>query len=747
MNTRLRVIVGLAVAQIIVAGVLVALRDANMPTMQVYALRGELLVMPAPIFAVAMGFFVLALSYLMTGALHSHVLIRVAAVAAFLAWLYSDLDIIRSFGGWVTPALIALAPAMVVIGAYTWLWDRHHTRQGHVGRSHAGNLHVPTFVGVLLIFSCFYGLPFLDPGINRLLLSIKFTTQLFALSFLLIPMLLLGGADFAEWGDTTGGWIGIALNRVRLGFLPGVAAAVVAVVILAVHINTYRRTVIYEVILGLGAVVCLGLLAWLIGLRRRSWSPHVPLYAMALTVIVTFGVLSAYFIIPAAATAQEQVRKVRENQSTVPELATFSREAAPAFAIERPALWEVASDQDAGADRLTLLHFDAFKLSNPAIMYVAAIPSTGTTQQELNGFLINFTGPNGPFPGLIAYVTSDRTEGDYQVSEIRLDSRLGQPATAPFRATTWTIRDGSHVWVLLGLTPEQLYDYNHPTFEAMARSWKHEAATATHHTEGVAAASSLKNTDIDRGLLVTAGLWGAAGLAAVVMLLLRGRRAGGLATGGLFVVVGAVIFAFNMPVQIGAILFGLDWGAWQGLRLTGVQETVAVVTLVWLLFVVVSPRRRRHYLRPTVLLLGLNIALQFMAWIYELYARSLSVDRRLTVLQAVIFLLALVWDVLMSGESLTNRGSSTVPRHSRVLMYFGYVMLVAAAILFFSSLHAQGSGSIIEPQFESDFWPQSGLGLFGTPLVVTLFLLRLSAWARGNRGGETTAAAPAPAPG
>jgi uncharacterized membrane protein YcjF (UPF0283 family) len=132
------------------------------------------------------------------------------------------------------------------------------------------------------------------------------------------------------------------------------------------------------------------------------------------------------------------------------------------------------------------------------------------------------------------------------------------------------------------------------------------------------------------------------------------------------------------------------------------------------------------------LLLTLIVGLQVVAWIYDLYSQSSQL--RFTVAQAAVLLLALTWEIGMSGKITSQSGGVWFPRHSRVLLYFGYIMLTAAAVLFFSSLRVQSTGSSVEPLFESESWPRSGLIMLGAPVLFTVFMLRLAAYVRQAPG-------------
>ncbi|MBO0707486.1 MAG: hypothetical protein J2P44_03910, partial [Candidatus Dormibacteraeota bacterium] len=90
----------------------------------------------------------------------------------------------------------------------------------------------------------------------------------------------------------------------------------------------------------------------------------------------------------------------------------------------------------------------------------------------------------------------------------------------------------------------------------------------------------------------------------------------------------------------------------------------------------------------------------------------------------------------MSGESITNRHGRHVPRHTRVLIYMGYSMLVASWILFFSSFRGEEAGAAGMLFGSSEELPSLGIELLGLPLLLTFFLVNTGAWMGGRRGSE-----------
>jgi hypothetical protein len=135
-------------------------------------------------------------------------------------------------------------------------------------------------------------------------------------------------------------------------------------------------------------------------------------------------------------------------------------------------------------------------------------------------------------------------------------------------------------------------------------------------------------------------------------------------------------------------------------------------------------RRRLDAGAPLLrLLLTTMVALQVVASMSDLYGKT--PEAQTAVLQAVLLVLALSWDVVMSGEDVTNGESRWFPRHSRVLLYFGYTLLVTTAVLTFSSQRLQATGEPLESNFETELFARFGLLLLAWPLVLTIFLTRL----------------------
>jgi len=258
----------------------------------------------------------------------------------------------------------------------------------------------------------------------------------------------------------------------------------------------------------------------------------------------------------------------------------------------------------------------------------------------------------------------------------------------------------------------------------------------------------------DHFLAISAVMWaGLAILAAVALAVRRGRMRPAL----------TAALAFVVLVGLSDVLFGLDSiasvfpslhisGDVVPLDLDGARAVAAIATLAVVVAVVLTRRVRR--MAPLVgALLALLVGVQVLAWVDSLFERTASAAEKITggfsIAAAVILLLALLLEILGSGDAITNRDGRWLPRPARVLMYLGYVVLVASAVLYFASLHDPATGALRAAQFDSEEWVQSGVLFLGVPLVTTLFLGSLRALRQRPEHVEATPAAleasPAPA--
>ncbi|HEX4212578.1 MAG TPA: hypothetical protein VIA06_04525 [Candidatus Dormibacteraeota bacterium] len=125
------------------------------------------------------------------------------------------------------------------------------------------------------------------------------------------------------------------------------------------------------------------------------------------------------------------------------------------------------------------------------------------------------------------------------------------------------------------------------------------------------------------------------------------------------------------------------------------------------------------------LLLVLILGLQLVYWLHAAFQTAIEHGESFSLLQGLLLVAAMLWDLATSGSAITNRGGSRAPRHSRVLIYLGYTLFASSAVAFGSliPLHSLGDSA--------DGWVEIGIDIIGPAFLTTYFafgVLRL--WRR-----------------
>lgn len=212
---------------------------------------------------------------------------------------------------------------------------------------------------------------------------------------------------------------------------------------------------------------------------------------------------------------------------------------------------------------------------------------------------------------------------------------------------------------------------------------------------------------------------------AVAVVVWLTTRSEAVRAGALFVFLTGIVFIVESGIGTAPRLLTAPVSALAAVNRGGLQGGVAIVAVV-VAVISLSPAGRRAAAPLLGPLLELTVALQILSWLWDAFNGAIVGGAEFSVVQAIVIVVALFWDVLTSGEAVTNVRGKRVPRHARVLVYLGYVMLVACAILFFSSVRGLDH-RLAESWFESEAWPQLGIQRLGVPLVLTIFVLRVTA--------------------
>ena len=237
--------------------------------------------------------------------------------------------------------------------------------------------------------------------------------------------------------------------------------------------------------------------------------------------------------------------------------------------------------------------------------------------------------------------------------------------------------------------------------------------------------------DTARRAGILACVWMAVAAATAILLVMRGRQVSVAARAVIiFVFVAAVI---DVLVGFQGVVYELGGSARGDVFLSydGVKVACALVAIGLLVYA--FARKRPGLAALFTLLARAAIAVQVVEWLSELYAHLDDAGDRLALVAGVALIAGLAVELLFSGDVITNGDSRAFPRHARVLMFLGYILMVAATVLLFSSLHQPGhAGLSTGVGFPSEQFVSAGLIRLGIPLVLTVTILRLADWA-GSR--------------
>lgn len=695
MEPQLRLVTGVALLQVIAAAILVGLRNVRMPSVAVSAAEGQQAVVPTPVFWLVIVFVSLAWSYLLTGVLHGHRLVRLVAlgVLTLATWDLWHTGLALTDARMI-PSYLILA-AVWALGLSTL---REPAERAERRRRSVSLALLPAFwllVAALYLAYWWRLRPFGDPRF----FSISVFHQLSEVSFALMPVLFVAGVDFAEWGDVASTRGAALLGRARS---PALLAAATAAAGAGVLVFWIEQTSGLHVLRGIGlgaALAACTLVPTLVFRLRRPVSGRVPYAAVFASSLILLGILLGVSYSGASLSNAEKAAAAT---------LVYRHAKPPLFRLEYPISWQPGVKAD----------------TPQAGLYYFTAPGASAELDVL--FVSRALAPSfGPDPLARLYhpkVLAKARAGGWLVTRFSAATKGGRR-----EGRAWQRSERGALWLLVGIAGPSSFQAAEPAFAQMVASWRPEAGAATSEAAKTPEANARNVTPADRAVEAATFAWLALALVAFAVLRTERRRArpGWLvATCVYFLVAGAYYVLVQLPTL--GFTLGLSRDALPSLTRSGLGSTVAVGTLAVVAWLSLRRRLTAAVAEPLALLFALNGGLFAIHWIDRGFESGISTGGRFSIVQAVLVLAALVWDIVMSGEAITNRHNRHFPRHTRVLVYLGYIMLVGTAVLFFSSLHVQTTSAAIEPQFESEGFVENGLLFLGTSLVITFFVLRLS---------------------
>jgi putative Ca2+/H+ antiporter (TMEM165/GDT1 family) len=717
MDAPLRLATAGAIASLLGTAVLLVLRDAGSASVKVGLTNGVQVTVSTPVFVAVLVLLAVGFGYLTTGAVLSHPVTAVLGLAAITGGIAFETAIVWPFHS-VLPgsALWACRGLLIAVWAVAFAvttWRRH--RHGDDPQDKGLRLLI------LLVLCGLFGAYLLilrlsSPTLNGLtLFPASIGLLMSGIVILTTPILMIAATDFGEWGQLSGErLLAVVPGRRRarrLGELLVPAAGCIALVVIAwvTQPGSVSRH-LYRLGLGVGfttiLLVVLVVGGRLLRLHRQQWPQTLNFAGLFVVVALIFVVFPGAVGYANGLIKVVAPPEVSANGEFTAAANVRSLTGSSGFTILIPAGWQ-QSTTSTGSDKFDDLDLRYGQLnliveSAPVGSIESAAAANGLTTQgnvQTGGGLqrLEVTPPTGITVEELWMLNVPNTTHAYvfraEVGPVPGIATSSDPPAAVLRLEAIV-----HSFRPPGTTPARIPSEADVITPAAAAQTTNDRLNVFSYTVGL----GLGLVVLD--LLVTVGRRWSARLRGTVLLL------GVTSLVGLLGDFGA----------IGRLLLGPNthWYWWT------MQGELAGVGVFGLLALAIGARSRRRWAtRLPLNLTGLITGMLGLRLIYTLYDYGLSASR-VAVWAAIIVLVAMAWDIAMSGESMTNEASRYVPRASRIFLFFGYVILLACAVVFFSGQRDVGSGTALaEAFFEPEAITQAGLFQVAMPLLLLLFLL------------------------
>ena len=178
-------------------------------------------------------------------------------------------------------------------------------------------------------------------------------------------------------------------------------------------------------------------------------------------------------------------------------------------------------------------------------------------------------------------------------------------------------------------------------------------------------------------------------------------------------------------------LVGFFWFfnfASQGDNILLVVGSAGVGSIVFLGVAALLGSTRPRLAQVSARLAEMNISLAAYACIFVWFLTdSAEGGAPLSLWQALFIFALLGWDIVSSGDAITNKHTESLPRIARVCFFFTYIITVSVFVLLASSSELVNpiTGAPVEGVFDSDKLIAVGLALFGPAFFFLVFGLRM----------------------
>ncbi|GAC1539022.1 MAG: hypothetical protein NVS2B17_13770 [Candidatus Velthaea sp.] len=520
--------------------------------------------------------------------------------------------------------------------------------------------------------------------------AMDFTIALSSLTYILIAVLLMAGGELGDWSNLAG--VGVAALFHRVGTRASVVVTVLAALglgVFALATPAFWRVPLhyYIDVVSLVVVSAIVIVILAYSLKRNGVPRHVHIPWLALL---------AGSLLYAAPTVGGPI----VHSMTDPVYGKgFSHYHAPEkhvpFSVDVPTLWHELDVCRAVASEFLIPYVPEKKNCRGAMRGAAFLSLLGKTQFVVEAYPENTEGVknvdafirNEARPGRV--ISAIETAG---VHEYRVSRKAGIQ-----HALVWVEHEDGRTWLIEGSDFEPNFAASRQLLERMHSSFKAGESEPVRFDYAEAFGTVL---------MLLVGI--------VATLVLRRRFSVGFA---FLLVFSALYIVENLPHAVAAVTGGTGQGV-PTVQFWTIQFGIALVSLGCIIQMIL---RKLPVARTTLTLLSAIAGIAAIQGFFTLYGFAVaagSVSR----VQAAVVLVALAWDVLMSGESITNADSPAFPRAARLGMFLGYVMFVSLAILYFGSMVDLNGATVAE--FESESFVQVGIFTLGVPVLLTAVLIR-----------------------